>query len=389
MNILSQFSHSPVNFYFAKNAKNFVVEEIPLYEFSGSGEHLILKIRKKNLTTMEMLNILSKNLNVKRSEFGYAGLKDKNALTMQYISINKKFVKNLKSLDSIENIKILDSTFHDNKIKLGHLKGNKFFIRIKKLNKIDALKLKNICQFILDSGIPNYFGSQRFGKNGDNYLEGKEILDKKIKIRDKQISKFLISSYQSYLFNEWLKDRIKFSKIVNDFSPMEALKLINTTNKDINLIKNLKSQKHFLKILNGDIMQHYPHGKLFFNDFNISKDLSANNLDSCDLRFYNKQIVPTGLLFGNKSLLAKDLALEFEGKFIDESLKNQIGHRRNAWIFLENLEFIYKEDIANGELNFSLPKGSYATILLEVLANRHIEDNLQENLNNGEVEDEF
>lgn len=378
MDLLSHLSHSPIDFYFSKNPRNFVVEEIPLYPFSGSGEHLILKIRKKNLSTMEMLNILSKNLNIKRFEIGYAGLKDKNALTTQYISINKKLAKNIESL-CIENIKILDATYHDNKIKLGHLKGNKFFIRLKKLNKIDAEKLQNACKIVLDSGIPNYFGSQRFGKNGDNYKEGKAILEKTLKIRDRKISQFLISSYQSYLFNKWLRYRVESSKIINDFSPNEAAKILQL---DCGLIKKIKAQKHFFKLLEGDVMQHYPNGKLFFNeDSKDSKD-SKNNLESSDyindednsFRFYHHNIAPTGLLYGSKSVLAKDLAFKIECDFIDKLLDSQLGQRRFAWIFLENLEFIYKEDIANGELNFVLPKGSYATILLELLANRPIKE---------------
>ena len=87
--------------------------------------------------------MLSKRLNIKKSDIGYAGLKDKNALSIQYISINKKLAKNIESLD-LENIKILDSTYHDNKIKIGHLKGNKFYIRIKKLNKITSNKIQNV-----------------------------------------------------------------------------------------------------------------------------------------------------------------------------------------------------------------------------------------------------
>ena len=88
---------------------------------------MILKIRKKDLSTFELLNIISKKLNIKKSDIGYAGLKDKNALSIQYISLNKKIAKNIESIE-FDNIKILDSTYHNNKIKIGHLKGNKFHI---------------------------------------------------------------------------------------------------------------------------------------------------------------------------------------------------------------------------------------------------------------------
>lgn len=319
---------------------------------------MILKIRKKELSTFDLLNIFSKKLNIKKSDIGYAGLKDKNALSIQYISINKKFIKNIESLD-IENIKILDSTYHDNKIKIGHLKGNKFFIRIKKLNKINSNKIQNIIKIILDSGMPNYFGFQRFGNNGNNYDDGKALLQNKLKIRDKKLSKFLISAYQSHLFNNWLQKRIEISRIVNDFSLQDSIHALKIESK---IIKDLKNQKHFFKILDGDVMQHYPHGKLFIND-----DIQNN------IRFYNHQISPTGLLYGAKSILAKGLAGQIESEFVDNLLNREIGSRRFAWIFIDHLEFDYKEEIANGEFNFSLPKGSYATILLNLIANRELE----------------
>lgn len=351
-------SHSPIDFYFAKNAKNFVVEEIPLYPFSGKGEHLILKIRKKDLSTFDLLSIISKKLNIKKLDIGYAGLKDKDALSIQYISINKKLAKNIESLE-LENIKILDSTLHNNKIKIGHLKGNKFYIRIKKLNKINANKIQNTIKIILDSGMPNYFGFQRFGRDGDNYDDGKAILQNKLKIKDKKLSKFLISAYQSYLFNNWLKKRIEMSRIINDFSLQDSSNVLKIEPK---ILKDLKSQQHFFKLFNGDVMQHYPFGKLFINDD------TGNNA-----RFYNHQISPTGLLYGSKSLLARDLAGQIESEFLDDLLSNEVGSRRFAWIFIDHLEFTYKEEIANGELNFSLPKGSYATILLSLIANREID----------------
>ena len=88
-------NHSPLEFYFAKNHKNFIVEEIPLYEFSNTGEHIILKIRKKNISTIEMIEKISKAMNIKKRDIGYAGLKDKHALSIQYISINKVLLEEL------------------------------------------------------------------------------------------------------------------------------------------------------------------------------------------------------------------------------------------------------------------------------------------------------
>lgn len=375
VNNLNYLEHSSIDFYFNKSPRTFVVEEIPLYSFSGSGEHLILKIRKKGLSTNEMLNLLSENLHIKKSEIGYAGLKDKESLSTQYISINKKFIKDISKLE-LPNIKILDMTYHSNKIKLGHLKGNKFFICIKKLNAVNAKKISEICKILSSNGMPNYFGFQRFGKSMDNYKDGKSILEGKLKLKDKKLSKFLISSYQSYLFNLWLKKRIEISKIVESFSVNEACSMLKLEHK---YLKELKSQEHFFKILIGDVMGHYPNGKMFyvesmdstldFTSLNI-KDYNKDSNVNYASRFCNHLIAPTGLLYGNKILKARDLALEIEAEFIDEALKSEIGDRRFAWVFIEDLEFRYKQEIANGEFNFYLPKGSYASTFLEILSNR-------------------
>lgn len=349
---MNYLNHAPINFYFAKSPKTFCVEEIPLYRFSGSGEHLILKIRKKNISTNEMLNIFSKNLHIKRNEIGYAGLKDKSANTIQYISIHKKFEKQITAL-SLENIKILDSTLHSNKLKLGHLYGNKFYICIKKVDKINALKIQEICKILANNGMPNYFGKQRFGKNGDNFLEGKAILEGKQKIRDKKIAKFLISAYQSHLFNLWLEKRVEFCKILESF----PTQITNYFKIPQNEVKSLQKQAHFFKILQGDIISHYPASKLAFA-----------NEDSPHL-FFQHKITPTGILYGKKILKAKDLAQIFEAPFYDSILESEIGDRRPAWVFVENLCFSYKKEVAQGEFHFILPKGSYGTIFLEILSN--------------------
>lgn len=353
MEYLNYLNHAPIAFHFSKNPRNFIVEEIPLYTFCGSGEHIILKVRKKNLSTSEMLNIFSKNLGIKRTEIGYAGLKDKNALTIQYISIHKKFAKQIEHFN-IENIKILDMTYHSNKLKLGHLWGNKFYICIKKVDNINANKIQEICKILDKNGMPNYFGIQRFGKNGDNFMQGKAILEGKDKIRNHKISQFLISAYQSHLFNMWLKKRVEFCKILKSFVPQVA-----STRYKIALdeIKELKKQAHFFKILRGDVISEYPFGKL------KSADKSSMQ------RFIKREIAPTGLLQGRKIMRATQSAEIFESEFCDNLLDNQIGDRRVAWVFLRDLEFIYKKEIAQGEFSFMLPKGSYATIFLEILSN--------------------
>ncbi len=363
-------SHSPIPFYFSQNSRDFFVREIPLYPFSQKGEHLILEVRKKGLSTQEMLKILSSHLGCK--DFGYAGLKDKSATTIQYISIHKKYARSLAALlPNLEQIgiKILSQTYHDNKIKLGHLKGNSFFIRLKKVHPSSALILETAAQKILENGLPNYFGYQRFGKFQNNHLEAIEILQKKRVCRNKTLKNFLFSSLQSYLFNMYLAKRIKLNHILTSFQKSElstALKLegFNQLN-DAKLLKELKNQNHFFKILPGDVMEHYPRGKLF-----CTQDLKTDSE-----RFLNKSICPSAPLFGSKLFSAQNLVLEMENEILHTHCPLNIpapGARRYAWIYPENLKTRYIQENAHFELEFFLPKGSYATIFIQELAHRDI-----------------
>lgn len=363
---LSPYSHSPIEFAFTQTPRDFVVQEVPLYEPSGEGEHLYVVVRKKSLSTPELIKILSSTLGVSSKEIGYAGLKDKNALTTQALTLPKKFEEVLsKSQDTLnqKNIKILSITPHANKLRIGHLKGNKFFIRLKKVQKSDLSKIKEVMKKISKFGMPNYFGFQRFGKFGDNYLEGKAIVDGKKKLRDKKLSTFLISSYQSHLFNLWLSQRIKTSLFIQDFSPKELAKALELQSlPPISSLDSLLSQPHPFKLLEGELMHHYPYGKLF----------AMSDSKSEAQRFMDKDIVPCGVLSGKKITLPSLDALSYQEEFLDHSIK-EIGSHRFAWVFPEDLEYRYIEEKAHLELNFFLPKGSYATILLETLANREIQ----------------
>lgn len=355
------YSHSSIEFLFTQTPRDFVVQEIPLYDPSGEGEHLMLQVRKKGLSTSEMLKILSSHLGISTKEIGYAGLKDKSALTTQYISIPKSAQAKLDNLEE-NNIKILSSTLHNNKIRIGHLKGNRFFIRLKKVAKNDIHKISQVLEKIKTYGMPNYFGYQRFGKFGNNYLEGKALLEGKKRIRDKKLATFLISSYQSHLFNTWLSRRIALSKLVDDFSQKElkeALKL--SMLPEIQDYEHLYSQPHPFKLLKGELMHHYPFGKLFL----------LENKDNEAQRFLQKDIVPCGVLCGKKIALPTDDALKYQIAFMDNLVK-EIGSHRFCWVFPQELEYRYIEEKAHLELSFYLPKGSYATVLLEVLANKEI-----------------
>jgi len=344
------FNHTPLEFHFNKNSDNFFVEEIPLYPFAHTGEWLMLKVRKKDITTPAMIKTIANYLRISPNTIGYAGLKDKDGLTVQWISIPRKYRDEINKF-SDKKIKIIEQDLHRNKLKIGHLKGNKFFVRLKKVTPTMAKILFSLIKEIKNYGMPNFFGDQRFGKYGNNFEEGKKIIEGEKFVKNKRLNKLLISAYQSKLFNDWLVERIKLSRVF-ELTEKELLSL----GYEKEMIKFVKSQSHPFKLLIGDVMSHYPLGKLFY----------LEDVKDTD-RFLKKEVSPTGLLAGKKAMRAKDLAWEVEKKY-DELIPAN-GDRRIAWVFPEFIDKNYNKDKAWFEMSFILPKGSYATILIDLLKN--------------------
>ncbi len=338
-------------FVFNASPRDFTVEEIPLYSFTGEGEHLILKVRKKEMTTWEMLDAFANFLGIRRRDIGYAGLKDKHAMTMQYISLPAKFEEKLQNF-SHEKIKILETTRHSNKIRIGHLKGNRFEIRLKKVLGVQKEKIDSVLKWIKTNGVPNYFGDQRFGTNGNNWEDGKKLIEGTLKMRDRKTREFLMGSYQSYLFNRWLAKRMEINLLLEKFEEVEVEPLMQLPQ---GALKGAKAQPTFYKLLSGDLMMHYPYGKLF----------GAEDVETEAARFATKDTAPTGLIPGSKTKRATDVAGIIEAQF-DEPIK-LYGARRYAWVQVTEIEKRYIPEKAHYELGFVLPKGSYATNVLDVL----------------------
>jgi tRNA pseudouridine13 synthase len=161
----------------ARNA-DFFVEERPLYEASGSGEHTYAFIEKNGIGTREAIGRLSRALNVPRREIGSAGLKDTHAVTRQWLSLGHVDPKRVETVD-VSDVTVLAVDRHTNKLKPGHLAGNRFVIRVRRL----VLPLaeagrtaEQVLEILTRRGLPNYFGPQRFGSRGSNDLLGRAII---------------------------------------------------------------------------------------------------------------------------------------------------------------------------------------------------------------------
>jgi tRNA pseudouridine13 synthase len=157
--------------------EDFVVEELPLYEASGSGTHVYALIEKKGIGTREALDRIAQILNVSRRDIGLAGLKDAQAVARQWISIEHIDPQRVEQV-STPQVRVLQTTRHTNKLKPGHLRGNRFTIRLRKLALPSPQALQTaqeVLSTLSQRGVPNYFGPQRFGNHQDNHLLGKAV----------------------------------------------------------------------------------------------------------------------------------------------------------------------------------------------------------------------
>lgn len=193
--------------------EDFIVEEIPAYEPSGVGTHLFLKIEKRGLTTDAAVRAVTKALWIEMRDVGIAGMKDKVAVTTQWVSVPTPpkapgLEERAKAL-ALDNIRVLDAKRHGKKLRTGHLRGNRFEIVVRDVPREAMAKvLADMARFERE-GVPNAFGRQRFGRDGDNaeraraWLTGRERPP-----ADPRLRRLHFSALQSAVFNAVLDARI-------------------------------------------------------------------------------------------------------------------------------------------------------------------------------------
>jgi tRNA pseudouridine13 synthase len=188
-------------------AEDFQVRELPLIEPQGSGAHLWLEVRKRDANTQWVAGRLAAAAGVPPRDVGYAGLKDRHAVTTQWFSIG---LQEAADADwgrwEIPGVTILQARRHGRKLQRGALRGNRFRLTLRNLQgRTDALpdRLARAARL----GVPNYFGPQRFGRRGANVQRGIEWLEQGGRIRRSDRSLYL-SAVRSYLFNAVLAARV-------------------------------------------------------------------------------------------------------------------------------------------------------------------------------------
>lgn len=162
--------------------EDFLVDEQPLYEPCGEGEHLYLFIEKKQATTQDLIRRVAKAFRVKRSDVGYAGQKDKHAVTRQHLSIYRPGTTAAEDAECLERFKeypyaqVIWADRHTNKLRRGHHGGNRFVIYLRDVEPTAVIKAKPILDRLEREGFPNYLGEQRFGYRQNSHTLGKHML---------------------------------------------------------------------------------------------------------------------------------------------------------------------------------------------------------------------
>jgi tRNA pseudouridine13 synthase len=324
-----------------RTPEDFVVDEIPAYEPSGTGDHVYVHFRKKNRNTDEVVREIVRAVGAEQRECGVAGLKDKAAVTTQWISVLGRapdLEEKVRGL-AIDGVEILEVKRHGNKLKTGHLEGNRFEIVVRDVPRGDVDAALAAFERIAKEGVPNAFGAQRFGRDGDNVERARAWLTGKERAPgDPRTRRFHFSALQSAIFNAVLDERVKDG----------------TWNVPID----------------GDILEKEDSGGRFVcADVQVDRERAARG-----------ELCPTGPILGDRMRQPEREALALEQRIaapfiegIDLKRARSLGEgtRRalrlrvtESFAELMNSANEISSELASIRVRFVLAKGTYATTVL-------------------------
>ncbi len=189
--------------------EDFVVDEQPAYPAAGTGDHVFVRIEKRGINTADAAKALARALGVAERDIGIAGMKDRHAVTRQWLSVPPPVQPDAVSALALEHIKILEVARHPHKLRTGHVRGNQFTLRVRGVAADAVERARAILERLaVPPGAPNWYGEQRFGRDGDNAPRGRAIVMGEPPPRDRRLARLLISALQSELFNAWLVARV-------------------------------------------------------------------------------------------------------------------------------------------------------------------------------------
>ena len=311
-------------------AGDFFVEESLPFELSGEGEHLYLFVEKTGLNTADVVRLLSKAASLHPRNIGFAGMKDRHAVTRQWFSLYLPGKEDPDFSLLPQEVRLLKSLRHNRKLRRGAVQSNSFRILVREL-EADTGQLEEKLRAVAASGFPNYFGSQRFGRHGANLERAIPVLERG-KTR-KASEGICLSAVRSMLFNEVLAGRIR--------------------------------RENWNRPLPGDVMQIAGSNSLFI----------ADEADTTLLPRHEQMLVGvTGPLCGRDARIspqAEALALEEDvlaeyAWWIEGLVRCRVeAGRRMLRAVVQGLDFSVEADRL--ELGFTLDSGCYATSLLREL----------------------
>jgi tRNA pseudouridine13 synthase len=400
---------APIHAAIKRRYEDFVVEEIPAYEACGEGDHCYFKIEKRGLATMRAVNDIAKELGVLSRDIGLAGLKDARAVAIQTLSIEHTDPQRVAALD-IPRIKVLSVSRHRNKLKIGHLRGNRFRIKLREVEPDRLADIQAVCDSLAKRGVPNYFGQQRFGSRGDTWQLGRALLDgDKQMLLDLMLGRPSAHDTGPVLKARRLYDAGDFDaaartwpygfrdnaracralaksrgKIARGFHAIdERLKKFFVSAYQSRLFNHVLAQRidEIHTVHAGDLAYKHDNGAVFRV---VDEQAESSRAE----RF---EISPTGPIFGHRmtlcegrpaeieqaALAAENLTLEsFHGL---RSMKLH-GSRRPLRFQPEETKVSSGTDEAGAyvELTFTLPAGCYATMILREVCKDQLEEGLEE-----------
>ncbi len=310
--------------------EDFEVEEVPAYQPSGQGDFLYLWVEKRGMGAEYFVRQVARRLEVPVGEVGTAGLKDRHAVTRQMVSVPAAAEPRLGQLDG-DGIRLLRVDRHGNKLKPGHLHGNHFRILVRGVEAGAGERLGPLLDRLRRDGLANFYGPQRFGRDGETVKLGLGLLrGTQSAVRSPFLRKLALSAAQSALFNHYL-----------------ACRLADGLHR---------------RVLPGDVMARWPFGGMF-----VAEDPAREQA-----RLEAREIVPAGPIFGRKMFRAAGDAARRETEVLaaaglaPEAFhgfgKLLSGTRRHNLVYVADLAA--SEEPQGVRLSFTLPAGSYATVLL-------------------------
>lgn len=322
---------------FKKQAEDFVVEEHLPFDLSGEGEHVWLQIRKRNTNTDWLAQQLAKHVEVKSVAVGYAGLKDRHAVTTQWFSIYLpgKPDPDFSAIESDE-VEILQSLRHSRKLQRGALSHNQFEIRLRKPASeqadVDVMaQLESRCRLLAEQGVPNYYGEQRFGRDRGNLLEAERMFARPKKRLPRHKRSLYLSAARSWLFNHILSTRI--------------------------------TQSNWNRRLPGDVFMLDGKSACFRDDAT----------EELEHRLERGEIHPVGSLYGDGESMCAGEALALEQTVFEVYPQLTSGLRAarlepgQRALRLMPINLQTERDEKDFLVRFSLPAGAYATTVLREL----------------------